>query len=291
VEEGGVLPPECSVEVVEDILALPGALNRLRASMRDPLVGIDMEWRPDYGPSRPRGSQVALVQLSTPSRCVLVRTCKVAPRGGELPSALLAFLSSRDVVLVAFGWDSADESKLRASFGVGKRDFHRLVDLAEVAQGLGYHRCGLAPLSAHLIGRAPPKERRVIMSNWEAPRLSEQQVVYAATDAWLANHLYRVARLHHSTVCAEGPRHLVDGSDGVEAAGGRGAPWGGARRATCVGCNRVVGRVLPAPPLCCSSAGCGGKKFGSFDALMGHTASKPHARTFEACGVCGRIEY
>ena len=39
---------------------------------------------------------------------------------------------------MALSWDSADESKMMRSFGFGRADFHRLIDLAHVFRSLGY---------------------------------------------------------------------------------------------------------------------------------------------------------
>ena len=74
------------VDVVSTEAALTPALTALRASMTDPAIALDLEWRPDFG----RGSsRVALVQLASGSRAVLVRVCRM---GGQLPVALREFL-------------------------------------------------------------------------------------------------------------------------------------------------------------------------------------------------------
>jgi len=51
---------------VENHAHIPAALAQLRCSMQDPVVAIDLEWRPEFG----RGfTPVAMVQLAS-SRCV-----------------------------------------------------------------------------------------------------------------------------------------------------------------------------------------------------------------------------
>lgn len=50
------------VLIVEQAAHIPSALSQLRASMQDPVVAIDLEWRPEHG----RGfTPVAMVQLSS----------------------------------------------------------------------------------------------------------------------------------------------------------------------------------------------------------------------------------
>lgn len=83
------LPGGVTVHIVEAVAQLPAALAALRASMRDALVAIDLEWRPDFGGGRGQ-SRVALLQLASSSVAVLVRHCKL-PRG-QLPPALSDFL-------------------------------------------------------------------------------------------------------------------------------------------------------------------------------------------------------
>jgi hypothetical protein len=47
---------------VEQAAHIPAALAQLRCSMQDPVVAIDLEWRPEFG----RGfTPVAMVQLAT----------------------------------------------------------------------------------------------------------------------------------------------------------------------------------------------------------------------------------
>lgn len=71
--------------------------------------------------------------------------------------------SGRDpsITLVGFGWDGADEAKMRTSFGVGRASFGAFVDLQRVAAGLGYCRYGLSSLAARVMGLALPKPRSV----------------------------------------------------------------------------------------------------------------------------------
>jgi len=42
------------------------------------------------------------------------------------------------LTFVGLSWDSSDETKMRSSFGFGRADFDRFVDLSEVFAQLGY---------------------------------------------------------------------------------------------------------------------------------------------------------
>ena len=91
----GALFGICDVMVVDREEDMAEALQRLRESMRDAVVGLDLEWRPDgrgcwnSHQHKRSSNQVALLQLSTSSLCVLVRICKI---GYRLPQCLQKFL-------------------------------------------------------------------------------------------------------------------------------------------------------------------------------------------------------
>ena len=74
------------IYLVEKADQVPEALRLLKDSMEDSIVSIDLEWKPDFVRDT---SKVALLQLSSATCCLLIRTCKLQH---ELPAALLQFL-------------------------------------------------------------------------------------------------------------------------------------------------------------------------------------------------------
>ncbi|EIE19787.1 ribonuclease H-like protein [Coccomyxa subellipsoidea C-169] len=182
--------------MVETSQELPAALQALRTSMQDALVAIDLEWRPDFGAGQ---SRVALMQLATSSCAVLIRTCRLKH---QLPPVLAEFLRDPTIVLCGFGWDGSDENKMQASFRMGRASFPHFIDLQRVSVAMGYHRYGLGSLTARVLGFELPKSRRVSMSNWEARRLTQGQVVYAALDALITGQIFRALRMWHSSTSA-----------------------------------------------------------------------------------------
>ncbi len=80
------LPYGIDIYVVEKSNQIAEALRLLKDSMEDSIVSIDLEWKPDFVKDT---SKVALLQLSSATCCLLIRTCKMKP---ELPAALLGFL-------------------------------------------------------------------------------------------------------------------------------------------------------------------------------------------------------
>lgn len=106
------------------------------------------------------------------------------------------------IVLCGFGWDGSDEKKMQASFKMGRASFPHYLDLQRVSVALGYHRYGLGSLTGRVLGFTLPKSRKVSMSNWEARRLTQGQIVYAALDALITGQIFRALRLWHSSTSA-----------------------------------------------------------------------------------------
>eukprot|EP01050_Picozoa_sp_SAG11_P003538 SAG11_NODE_203_length_12529_cov_6.036444_3_plen_256_part_00 len=76
------------------------------------------------------------------------------------------------------------------------------VDLAHLARRLGVapNGVGLATLAASFVGQTLRKEHALRCGDWAAPTLSEQQVEYAAKDAWVAQAILLEMYRRHSTV-------------------------------------------------------------------------------------------
>lgn len=136
------------------------------------IIGFDTETRPSFrvGVSY----KVALLQLSTPDTCYLFRLNRI-----RLDNRILKILGSRRIL------------KVGADVGGDIRSLHELrdfradgfVDLQTEAVRWGIEEKSLRKLSAIVLGKRVSKAQR--LSNWEAAQLTEQQVAYAATDAWV----------------------------------------------------------------------------------------------------------
>ena len=63
-----------------------------------------------------------------------------------------------------------------------------VLDLGHVAKRHGLKQTGLRNLTGIFLGTRIPKGAKT--TNWALPRLSAQQVTYAATDAWACRELY-----------------------------------------------------------------------------------------------------
>jgi hypothetical protein len=302
--------------VVENPLYLPDAIKRLRESMLDPVLTIDLEWRPTFGPAQ--STPVALIQIASARLALLVRTCRMQYR---LAPELLALLQDPKVALVGFAWDGADEGKMQSTFSVGAASFGRFFDLQAVARALGWHGYGLARLTAAVLGTPLPKSRRVTMSNWETRALTRAQVRWAGAPGSALKWGWggagprasapAVARTVQGTcpfapqsqVAAAvlsftpySPYHLPRCRTQVKYAAldvlVAGQVFRGLRLwhrspSPCARCLQPLGAVQAQPALQCGAPECG-KAFGAnVAAYLAHCRNTGHAAVFSECVVCG----
>jgi ribonuclease D len=192
------------IEVVEgaDAEAACVALRAGCAAGGEPVLGFDTESRPSF--TRGERHPIALVQLATADLACLFR---IDPSAGP-PPALSGLLASSDVLKVAQG--PADELReLRDRWQV---DARRVVDLVPIARAADCHPLSLRALAAAYLSIRISKGAQT--SNWAAPRLSERQQRYAATDAWACREIYRAmgspaadeVRIADDQRTASGPR-------------------------------------------------------------------------------------
>ena len=141
------------------------------------VVGFDTETRPSFRPGE--SHPPALAQVATARAVYLFPLL----RPGS-PAALLALLESQKTAKAGIGL-SDDLRSLKKSLEFAPA---AMVDLGVIARRHGFEKSGVRALAAAFLGLRIPKGAKT--SNWAARRLSEQQVTYAATDAWICRELF-----------------------------------------------------------------------------------------------------
>jgi ribonuclease D len=162
------------IVLVDTIERFREVLPELR---RDRVYGFDTETRPAF--RKGQKNRVALLQLSTANRAYLFRLNLIG-----LPAGLAEILSDHNVVKA--GVAIHDDIKLlqsRQQFVPGG-----FIDLQPVAVENGIKNLGLKKLAAIFLGFRISKKQQV--TDWEAATLSEAQMIYAATDAWICHEIY-----------------------------------------------------------------------------------------------------
>jgi len=144
--------------------------------------GYDLEWQPD----RDKFSEnpIALMQFSDESTALLLRTHRSRQ---YLPVIVMKVLCSDVCRKICVGWDGGDKTKSNNTFHFLPSGIE---DLSAIAKSKGLAQTGLKLLAEHF-GYKMLKESKTARSNWatSAP-LSQEQIAYAAEDAWMTYLLY-----------------------------------------------------------------------------------------------------
>lgn len=163
------------VHVIEQPEDLDSALEYLS---RQTILGFDTETRPAF--KKGQVYPVSLLQLSTSDQAFLFRINKIG-----LPVGLCKILASPNILKI--GVAIRDDIKILQRIVPFKPSgFIELQDLVKV---YGIENFSLKKLSAIVLGFRISKSAR--LTNWDAPELSEQQLIYGATDAWVSCEIYK----------------------------------------------------------------------------------------------------
>tara|TARA_B110000971_G_scaffold17794_2_gene16365 strand:+ start:1688 stop:2269 length:582 start_codon:yes stop_codon:yes gene_type:complete len=141
------------------------------------IIGIDTETKPSF--KKGIINTVALLQIATDKKAYIIRLKKV-----KMSAQLAAIFSNKEIkkIGIAIFDDLKDLKKLHPF-----KD-ESVVDLNLLAPKLGFESIGAKKLSALVLGIRISKRQQV--SNWEAQKLSQAQIDYAATDAWICREIY-----------------------------------------------------------------------------------------------------
>ena len=154
----------------------------LAVLMESDAIGFDTESKPTFL----KGEQSTgphLVQLATDSQVFLFPVARLHGVDG-----LKAVLESPSVLKVGMGLGN-DRTALQAKLGIA---LAHVLDMGEVLRGPGHRgTVGAKVAVAHFFGQRLVKSKKIGTSNWAHPRLTEQQLRYAANDAHVALRIYR----------------------------------------------------------------------------------------------------
>lgn len=160
------------IVVVEDAADVKTCVRKLR---RHTYLGFDTETRPHFKKGRPNTHKVALLQLATEEEVYLFRLQKTG-----MTKSLSALLSDTSTIKAG----AAIREDLNALQVYAKFEAGGFTDVQQMAEEAGYKVKSLRRLAALLFHQRVSKTQR--LSNWEADSLTEPQLRYAATDAWVS---------------------------------------------------------------------------------------------------------
>jgi ribonuclease D len=142
------------------------------------VLGFDTETKPTF--KKGRKNKVSLIQLSDENVACLFRINKIG-----IPDELASVLADPDVTKCGV----AVHEDIRLLNGQKNFIPAGFIDLQKFVKDYGIESSGLKKLSAIVLGIRISKSQQV--TDWEAKELSEAQMIYAATDAWVCLEIYK----------------------------------------------------------------------------------------------------
>jgi len=150
--------------------------------MKHPVVGFDTETRPSF--KKGQSYKVALIQLAIPNKVFLIRTHHTG-----LTEEFNGIFESERIIKAGV----AIRDDIKALQNIKPFSPSAFVDLSILARQAGLQVESVKKLSALVLGFRISKSAQT--SNWEVPTLTEKQIEYAATDAWVCLELYEKLKL------------------------------------------------------------------------------------------------
>lgn len=142
------------------------------------ILGFDSESKPAF--KKNVQNKLSLIQIATPEKVYLFRINKIG-----LPDELLEILKSQKIKKIGLGiiQDLSQLKKFKKFIPAG------FVELIEHSKKAEIEDMSLLKLTAIILEHRISKAQQ--LSNWDRDELSDAQIRYAATDAWLCLELYK----------------------------------------------------------------------------------------------------
>jgi len=182
-EEIALLPPfeRVALDQVAWVRTAEQAEAASRELMRASAWGFDTESKPTFHVGEASDGPHVL-QLALPSRVYVIQLHDAACRA--IAAQLLA---APGIVKAGFGLGD-DKRRILHKLGVAPVD---VLDLDSVFRAQGHRRqVGVKTAVALLFQRRMLKSKKAATTNWANLQLTEQQLLYAANDAWAALRVY-----------------------------------------------------------------------------------------------------
>jgi len=162
------------IHVIESPEEMGAALEYLSFQT---ILGFDTETRPAF--KKGQIFPVSLLQLSTSEQAFLFRINKIG-----LPIGLIKILAPK---ILKIGVAIRDDIKILQRIVPFKPS--GFIELQDLVKNYGIENFSLKKLTAIILGFRISKSAR--LTNWDVHELTEQQLVYGATDAWVSCEIYK----------------------------------------------------------------------------------------------------
>ena len=166
---------EGKIVLIDQVAKLEKALQEMS---KHEVIGFDTETRPSF--KKGQHYKVSLLQLAIEHKVFLIRLNHT-----DITNELTAFFENEHIIKAGVGIrdDLQALQKLKRFHPAG------FEDLATISKKSGLQVESVKKLTALLLGFRISKSAQT--SNWETTTLSEKQLEYAATDAWVCLQIYK----------------------------------------------------------------------------------------------------
>lgn len=168
------------IAVISHIRDIPDAISVIR---KYSAAGFDTETKPSF--KKGRINKVAMIQLAIPGQVFIFRINKTG-----LTRDLIEFFEDKNILKIGVSIQD-DLKKLRALSAFNPAGF---LELQKYSSSFLIESNSLQKLAAIVLGIRISKSQR--LTNWESSQLTDPQLNYAATDAWVCLEVYN--RLNHN---------------------------------------------------------------------------------------------
>ena len=162
------------VQVVTDPKYFPKIASEIA---KHKVVGFDTETRPSF--KKGQSYKLALLQIAIPNKVFLIRT-----HHSGLDEHIVSVFENPEILKAGV----AIRDDIKALQTIIKFSPNGFVELASLSREVGLEVESVKKLAGLILGFRISKSAQT--SNWEAPTLTEKQIEYAATDAWVCLELY-----------------------------------------------------------------------------------------------------
>lgn len=140
-------------------------------------LGFDTETRPSF--KKGKKHEVSLLQLATSDEAYLIRLNKM-----RFPDIIVDFFENKNIIKIGL----AIRDDLNSLIHLRHFKPEGFIDLQQYVKNFNILDNGLKKLAANILGFRISKKQQT--SNWEKDTLDHDQLIYAATDAWVCYKIY-----------------------------------------------------------------------------------------------------
>lgn len=141
------------------------------------MVGFDTETKPSF--QKGEYHKMALLQLSTDTTAYLIRLHHITNFHQMIP-----FFENKNILKIGL----ALRDDIKGLQKIASFEPTGLVELQDLARHKKLNNMGLKGMCEEVIGHTISKKFK--LTNWEAKELNQEQMLYAATDAWIGLKIY-----------------------------------------------------------------------------------------------------